>query len=98
MTEEEHKNMTWDQHCDIIMSNPVAAARIFEERVRIFIKDVILADANPIGKVKDYFYRTEFQQRGWPHIHMVVWVANAPRFDEDPDDDVVEFIDKIHFL
>ena len=94
MTEEQHKNMTWEQHCEIIMSNPVSAARIFDKRVKTFIKDVIMSDANPIGKVQDYFYRTEFQQRGWPHIHMVVWVENAPRFSEDPEDEVVEFIDK----
>ena len=94
MTEEEHKNMTWEQHCELIMSNPVAAARIFQERVRTFISNVIMSEASPIGKVQDYFYRTEFQQRGWPHIHMVVWVENAPRFGEAPDEHVIEFIDK----
>ena len=94
MTEEQHKNMTWEQHCEIIMSNPVSAARIFEKRVHAFIKDVIMSEANPIGKVQDYFYRTEFQQRGWPHIHMVVWVENAPRFNEDPEDEVIKFIDE----
>ena len=94
MNEEQHKNMTWEQHCDIIMSNPVAAARMFQQRVNTFIKDVIMSQANPIGKVQDYYYRTEFQQRGWPHIHMVVWVQNAPRYSEDPEDEVIEFIDK----
>ena len=94
MTEEQHKNMTWEQHCDIIMSNPVAAARMFQQRVYTFINDVIMSEANPIGKVQDYYYRTEFQQRGWPHIHMVVWVENAPRYSEESEDEVIEFIDK----
>ena len=53
-----------------------------------------MSEANPIGKVQDYYYRTEFQQRGWPHIHMVVWVQNAPRSSQDPEDKVIEFIDK----
>ena len=94
MNEEQHKNMTWEQHCDIIMSNPVAAARMFQQRVYTFINDVIMSQANPIGKVRDYYYRTEFQQRGWPHIHMVVWVENAPRYSDDSEDEVIEFIDK----
>ena len=94
MNEEQHKNMTWEQHCDIIMSNPVAAARMFQQRVYTFINDVMMSQANPIGKVRDYYYRTEFQQRGWPHIHMVVWIENAPRYSEDPEDEVIEFIDK----
>ncbi|XP_072018214.1 uncharacterized protein [Amphiura filiformis] len=94
MTPEEHKNMSWDEHCDIIMSNPVAAAKLFQERLHTFINDVIMSPANPIGKVKDYFYRTEFQQRGWPHIHMVAWVENAPQMGEDPDNEVLEFVDR----
>ena len=94
MSEEQHKNMTWEQHCDIIMSNPVAAARMFQQRVYTLIKDVLMSEANPIGKVQDYYYRTEFQQRGWPHIHMVVWVENAPRYNEESEDEVIEFIDK----
>ncbi|XP_072052002.1 uncharacterized protein [Amphiura filiformis] len=94
MTEEQHKNMTWEDHCTIIMSNPAAAARMFERRVHTLIKDVMCSSANPIGKVEDYYYRTEFQQRGWPHIHMMVWVKDAPKFDEDSDEDITEFVDK----
>ncbi|XP_072047335.1 uncharacterized protein [Amphiura filiformis] len=94
MTPEEHKNMSWDEHCNIIMSNPVAAAKLFQERLHKFINDVIMSPANPIGKVKDYFYRTEFQQRGWPHIHMVAWVENAPQMGKDPEDEVVTFVDR----
>ena len=94
MTVEQHMNMTWEDHCNIIMSNPAAAAKMFQERVYTFVNNVILSPANPIGKVEDYYYRTEFQQRGWPHIHMIVWVKDAPVFDEDPDEEIVEFIDK----
>ncbi len=94
MTVEEHKNMTWEEHCNIIMSNPAIAARMFQERVYTFINNVILSPANPIGQVEDYYYRTEFQQRGWPHIHMIVWVKDAPIFDMDSDDAIVQFIDK----
>ncbi|XP_072041439.1 uncharacterized protein [Amphiura filiformis] len=94
MTAEQHKNMTWEDHCKIIMSNPAAAARMFQQRVHTLINDVILSPANPIGKVEDYYYRTEFQQRGWPHIHMIAWVKDAPEFDTDPDEEIAEFIDK----
>ena len=94
MTVEEHNNMTWEEHCNIIMSNPATAARMFQERVYTFINDVILAPANPIGKVEDYYYRTEFQQRGWPHIHMIIWVKDAPVFDKDSDNNIANFVDR----
>ena len=94
MTQEQHENMTWEEHCRIIMENPVIATIMFYNRVKSFIKDVIRSPANPIGKIVDYYYRTEFQQRGWPHIHMVAWVKDAPILDEDGDDEVIEFVDK----
>ena len=94
MTLEQHENMSWEDHCRIIMSNPALAAKMFQQRVHTFINDVILSPANPIGKVEDYYYRTEFQQRGWPHIHMILWVRNAPKLDEDPEEEVIEFVDK----
>ena len=94
MTQEEHESMTWEEHCRIIMENPVIATIMFYNRVKSFIKDVIRSPANPIGKIVDYYYRTEFHQRGWPHIHMVAWVKDAPILDEDSDDEVIEFVDK----
>ena len=94
MTQEQHENMTWEEHCRIIMENPVIATIMFYNRVKSFIKDVIRSPANPIGEIVDYYYRTEFQQRGWPHIHMVAWVKDAPILDEDSDDEVIQFVDK----
>ena len=38
--------------------------------------------SNPIGKIIDYFYRVEFQQRGSPHIHSLLWVQDAPVIDK----------------
>ncbi|XP_072015048.1 uncharacterized protein [Amphiura filiformis] len=94
MTSEEHKNMTWDEHCENIMKDPVCATRMFQQRVLNLITQVIQSEAKPIGKVVDYFYRTEFQQRGWPHIHMLAWVEDAPKLDQDNDKKLVEFIDE----
>ena len=49
----------------------------------------------PLGKIKDWFYRVEYQQRGSPHIHMLIWLENAPAFGVDQDDEVTKFIDNI---
>lgn len=32
----------------------------------------------PIGKVIDFFWRIEFQNRGSPHVHSIWWVEGAP--------------------
>ncbi|XP_063442041.1 uncharacterized protein LOC134722357 [Mytilus trossulus] len=88
------ENMTWDEKCKVLCSNPVTAVRMFDHRFHMFLKDVIMSEAQPIGKVIDYFYRVEFQQRGSPHTHCLFWVENAPKFGEDDIDDIITFIDK----
>lgn len=47
-----------------------------------------------MGKIKDYFYRVEFQQRGSLHVHMLIWVENAPIFEVDSVEDITTFIDR----
>ena len=87
----------WSEHCRIINSNPVIAAAMFDKRAHHLLKDLILSAAHPLGNVIDYFYRIEFQQRGWPHIHALFWVENAPTIDEEcseKDEEVITFIDR----
>ncbi|KAG5863592.1 hypothetical protein JTB14_029204 [Gonioctena quinquepunctata] len=35
------------------------------------------------GKVKDHWWRIEFQNLGSPHLHMVIWIENHPEFDTE---------------
>lgn len=88
------ENLDWTTHCQIIASIPVTAARMFDHRVQAFIKDVILSTLHPIGHVIDYFYRVEFQQRGWPHIHCLFWIKHAPLYGKSPTNEVEAFINK----
>ena len=30
------------------------------------------------GKLLDYWWRIEFQNRGTPHLHMLIWVEGTP--------------------
>nr|XP_055075157.1 uncharacterized protein LOC129454640 [Misgurnus anguillicaudatus] len=101
---QEGKNLNvdeldWSEKCGLIRRNPVTAARMFDHRWHCFLKDIIMSPAQPIGKIKDYFYRVEFQQRGSPHVHCLFWVENAPKLNEnDEDNDVLvsAFVD--HYI
>ncbi|MEW8548761.1 MAG: hypothetical protein AB2693_35120, partial [Candidatus Thiodiazotropha sp.] len=87
------ENPDWTEYCQLISSNPVTACRMFESRVLSFISTVILSPAQPIGNVVDFFYRTEFQSRGWPHIHCLFWCKDAPKFDSStPNKEFVNYI------
>ncbi|KAI4872883.1 hypothetical protein NFI96_009167 [Prochilodus magdalenae] len=87
-------DLDWSERCGLLKINPVTAARMFDHRFRCFLKDVIMSEAQPIGKIVDYFYRVEFQQRGSPHVHCLFWVENAPQVDKNDDDEVVAFVDR----
>ena len=69
--------LDWIDKCMILKSNPVTVARMFDRRFHVFLKEVIMSDANPIGKVNDYFYRVEFQMRGSPHTHCLFWIEEC---------------------
>ena len=94
-SEEELNNLTWDDRCRLIQSDPVTCARHFDFQFNTFLKDVLTSELSPVGKVKDWFYRVEYQQRGSPHIHMLIWLEGAPVFGVDKDEDVVAYIDSI---
>ncbi|XP_070540155.1 uncharacterized protein [Ptychodera flava] len=88
------EELDWSEKCAVLRDNPVTAARMFDQRFHYFLTQVIMSPAEPIGKIEDYFYRVEFQQRGSPHTHCLFWVKDAPKVDKDDDDDVTSFVDK----
>ena len=87
--------MTWEEKCRLIQSDPVTCARQFDYQVQTFIRDFLLSDCAPLGQVEDWFYRVEFQQRGSPHIHMLIWIKDVPKFRVNPDAHVIHYIDSI---
>ena len=62
--------------------------------MQVFLTKVLNHKSYPIGQINDFFYRVEFQQRGSPHIHMLIWIKDAPKLDCDSKNDVVAFVDK----
>ena len=94
-TDTELENLNWEEKSRLIQSDPVTCARHFDYQVHKFLQNFLLSSTAPLGKIADWFYRVEYQQRGSPHIHMLIWLENAPTFGEDSDYDVVSFIDKI---
>ena len=63
-SDNEIKEMTWEQKSNLIQKDPVTCARNFEHMVQLFICDVLKSSVMPIGEIADYFDRIEFQRRG----------------------------------
>ena len=93
LSEEEATNLTWQEKSRLIQSDPVTCARHFDFCVNKFITEFLSSKSAPLGKMQDYFYRVEYQQRGSPHVHMMIWCENSPRYGVDSKQEVIRFID-----
>ena len=70
--------LDWEHVTKLVSSDPVTCARYFNNRTETFIRDVLGSPHNPIHEVTDNVYRVEFQHRGSPHIHMLIWTKMHP--------------------
>ena len=68
-SKQELNEMSYEERCNLLNSNPVLLARHFQYRVELFFKEIIVN--GPLGKVEYYAIRVEFQVRGSPHIHSI---------------------------
>ena len=93
-SETELEKLTWQEKTKLVQKDPVTCSRYFDHRVQEFLNTILKSSSEPIGKVLDYFYRVEFQQRGSPHIHMLVWVENAPTLETKSEEEIIEFVDQ----
>ena len=94
-TDNDLSDMSWQEKCRLIQSDPVTCARHFDYQVQILINKYLLNGLQPLGKIVDYFYRVEFQHRGSPHIHMLVWLKDPPSLTTSDDATIVRFIDSL---
>lgn len=58
----------------LLNNNPMEFAYFFNRRAEIFAEKVLKVKF----EVEDYWYRHEFQHRGSPHIHGLLWLKNSP--------------------
>lgn len=87
-SDTELLNMPWAAKCKLTQSDPITYSRYFNHKVQKFLNDVLCNKAQPIGRIKDYFYLVEFH-----HIHMLVWIKDAFSISKHTVDKVTDFVD-----
>jgi PIF1-like helicase/Helitron helicase-like domain at N-terminus/Herpesvirus tegument protein, N-terminal conserved region len=99
VTPEFAMNAEFMEKARLIRSDPVTCARYFDHRVRCVLK-MWKSTSGPFEgyEISDFYYRVEFQHRGSPHIHGLIWLIYAPKYDRTNPDSIIQcqdFIDKI---
>ena len=94
-TEEEIENLSVQEKNKLISENVVQSTLHFQKRIE---KELNLMTHNKFLSnemdlcVSSYYYRVEFQQRGAPHIHCLLWLEDsegnpAPTFWSTDDEE-----------
>ena len=78
-SDERVEALSYNERCSMLNLNPVIVAKHFQYRVETFFKEVLMSNANPIGKIVYYALRIEFQIRGSPHLHALIWTSDCPK-------------------
>ena len=92
------KNLTFEERTHWLRSNPVTAARQFNYKLDLLLKEVLMSSAKPLGEVLYYVIRIEFQAHGSPHAHTLIWIKNAPKVDTQTDENVCDFLEKTCYM
>ena len=66
-------------------------SRKFSQKFHDFFRIVIL-NGKALGSVAHYFFKMEYQARGAPHYHILLWIDGAPVAGKDDDDVVLQWI------
>ena len=93
-TDEEVASLAFEEKSNWLKRNPVTAARHFQYRLNTFFQEFLKSTAKPLGEIEDYGIRIEFQARGSPHAHCVIWVKGAPKYAVNDNAEVCDFIDQ----
>ena len=90
--DDDIEEMTYDDKCKMLNSNPVVVAKHFQLRLEKLFKDVFLSQCDPIGHILYYAVRIEFQYRGSPHAHSFIRVDKFPALTDENTNYFVKYL------
>ena len=98
ISEEETNELDYKDKCELISKDPVTCSRYFDKRIRELFH-VLQHPKGPFNDhpITDTYVRVEFQHRGSPHVHCLLWLNNAPIYEKDDSNSInncLKFINK----
>lgn len=93
LSPDQLADLSYEEKCKLLNLNPVITARHYQYRVETFFKEILLSKLQPLGKIVYYAIRIEFQNRGAPHVHSLLWTESPPQLTNSTTDNYIDFID-----
>ena len=79
LSRDDVLKMSIAQRSTYLQQNPITGVCMFQHRLQSLFSQYLLNDAHPLGHITDYVIKIEFQMRGSPHAHCLLWVKDAPK-------------------
>ena len=71
--------------------DPVSVSRKFSLKFHAFFRTVLLKGA-VLGEIEHYYWKKEYQARGAPHYHVLLWIRDAPVIGHDDPERVLAWL------
>ena len=71
--------------------DPISVSRKSSLKFHAFFHKVIVK-GEVLGKVEHFYWKKEYQARGAPHYHMLLWIGDAPVIGQDDPGKVLAWI------
>ena len=75
----------------LCVEDPISVSRKFSLKFHAFFRKVLIK-GEVLGKVDHFYWKKEYQNRGAPHYHVLLWIHDAPVIDRDEPEDVLKWI------
>ena len=73
--------------------DPILVSRKFSLKLRAFFNTAIVKGA-VLGTVDHFYWKKEYQARGAPPYHILLWIQDAPVIGHDDPENILEWIDE----
>ncbi|XP_050528041.1 uncharacterized protein LOC126898135 [Daktulosphaira vitifoliae] len=89
--------MSYVQKAELVNEDAITCAIYFNKLVNCLMSILQSKRGNPFGKYRvcHFFKRIEFQHRGSPHAHILLWFDNAPEDLLNNTRDFIEMVDSL---
>jgi ATP-dependent DNA helicase PIF1 len=75
---------------------PVSISLHFTKKWEAIFNNLIKSKSNPLfGEITDHFWRIEYQARGAPHVHCLLWIKDAPILGINSQQEVIDYINTV---
>ena len=71
--------------------DPISVSRKFSLKFHAFFQTVLLKGA-VLGQVDHFYWKKEYQARGAPHYHVLLWIRIAPVIGQDEPDEILAWL------